>query len=95
MGNYELTVVLSGDATVAKKKATNKLIEKIVKTSDGKIGNAKDWGKINFAFPIRNEDSGIFLHYDLELNPKAAKNLAEKLRLEEDFLRHLLVIKEK
>lgn len=95
MRNYELTVVLPGGSTAAKKKTFREKIEKIVKVFKGKIGKIDDWGELDLAFPIANSNTGIYLHFPLELDTNGAILIVEKLRLEEGLLRYLLVRKEK
>lgn len=91
MRNYELTLVLDGKATTAKKKTQQESIEKIVNTLKGKVVKFEDWGLKDLASPIGKNTSGIFLHFKLELESKAAKQLTIKLRSEETVLRHLLI----
>ena len=57
MQNYELTVVLSGKATEAKKKSLKEKIENIVKNFDGKVTNSFDWGKKELAYDIAKSDT--------------------------------------
>lgn len=94
MEKYELTVVLLGNATTAKKKNAQETIEKIVKIIGGKIGKVEDWGKKELAYEIAKNESGIFLHYNLELEGEAIKMLPQKFNLEENIIRYLLVKKE-
>ena len=94
MENYELIVVLSGNTTVAKKKNAQEAIEKIVKIIGGKIGKIEDWGKKELAYAIAKNVSGIFLHYNVELEGEAVKMLPQKFNLEENIIRYLLVRKE-
>ena len=91
MGKYELTVVLDGKATAAKKKRVVEKIKKLISTFKGKVGKVEDWGEKELAFKIKKSTTGIFLHIPLELNPEAAKAINGKLRLEEEILRYLLV----
>lgn len=91
MKNYELTLVLDGKTSSAKKKATQETIEKIVTTLKGKVAKFEDWGNKDLAFQIGKSTSGIFLHFKLELDGTAAKQLIVKLRSEEEVLRSLLV----
>ncbi len=95
MNNYELTVVLPGGVTPAKKKSVIEKFEKLLKTLEGKIAKTDDWGEIELAYPIKKEKSGNFLHLNLELDGVAAKNIKDKLRVENDILRYLLLRKEK
>ena len=94
MTDYELTLVLSGGATAAKKKNAQETIEKIVKIIGGKVGKIEDWGKKELSYKIAKNDSGIFLHYNLKLDAAAVKMLPQKLNLEENIIRYLLVKKE-
>jgi small subunit ribosomal protein S6 len=91
MRSYELTIILRAKATAAKKKAVKVVIEKLVKTFKGRVAKAEDWGERDFAYSIAKNNSGVFLHFKLNLEPKAAKDLDAKLRLEQDVLRYLLV----
>ncbi len=91
MRQYELTVVLPGGTTVAKKKAASENIEKIVTTFKGKTGKVADWGEKELAYKIRKNTSGIFLHFPLELEATSLSALDAKLKMEEDIIRYLLV----
>ena len=91
MNNYELTIVLPGEVTPAKKKAVLGETEKIIKTNKGKIVKTDEWGKLDLAYEINDETTGVFLHMNLELGGDTVKNLKDKLRLDDDIIRYLLV----
>ena len=95
MQNYELTIVLTGGTTAAKKKAADTKLKKTVKSLKGKIGKLDDWGELKLAYNIAGKDTGVFLHYPLELDSQAVKTLVDKLKLEEEIVRYLLVRREK
>lgn len=94
MRNYELTIVLVGKVTPAKKKSVGADVEKIIKTAGGKITGTEDWGERGLAYEINGEKSGTYVHFKLELDPDSAKNLDTKLNLEESIARYLLVREE-
>lgn len=94
MQKYELTVVLDGKASSAKKKAVGESIEKIITVSKGKIGKAEEWGVKDLAYKIKKSTSGLFLNFVIELETEGAKNLIAKLRTNEDIIRYLLVRKD-
>ncbi len=94
MNKYELTVVIDGKSSVAKKKTVKANVEKLIKVSKGKIIKEDDWGTKDLAYTIDKSDSGIFFYYDLELGSEGVKNIPQKLKLEEDVIRYLLVRKE-
>lgn len=91
MGKYELTIVLDGKVTSAKKKTTLDKITKLVETYSGKVVKTEEWGVRDLAFKIGKSETGFFVHLQLELETKGAKLLADKIRLEEDLIRYLLI----
>lgn len=95
MTNYELTIVLPGGFTKAKIKKTKEFVEKVISTFEGKIAKTDDWGNIDLAYPIKNDLTGNFVHFVLELEEERTKELDNKLRLEDDIVRYLLVKTEK
>lgn len=94
MKPYELTIVLPGKTTAAKKKDSVERIEKIVAASGGKITGTEEWGVKDLAYKIKKEEAGLFISFDLELAASNVKNIADKLKTEENIIRHLLVVKE-
>jgi ribosomal protein S6 len=80
MNNYELTLVLDGKSGAAKKK---------------KVTETKDWGVRDLAYKIGKSTTGLYVYFDLELDPAGAKALNEKLRTDADVLRFLVINKEK
>jgi small subunit ribosomal protein S6 len=95
MRNYELTIILDGKATAARKKSVTQKIEKVVTDAKGKVGKVKDWGLRDLAYKIKKSLTGTFLIFPLELKSESVKALNEKLRLDEEIIRYLLVKKEK
>jgi small subunit ribosomal protein S6 len=91
MRNYELTIIIDGKATVAKKNSVKEKVDKLIKTFKGKIKATEDWGKKDFAYKINKSDTGVYLFFELELETSGAKNLSNKLIMEPDILRHLLI----
>lgn len=95
MVNYELTVVLPGKSTPAKKKKVKADIEKLIKTFKGKVSKFDDWGEINLVYKIAKNETGIFLHFGLELDAESVKEIPAKLKTEEDIIRYLLIKNDK
>jgi small subunit ribosomal protein S6 len=93
MNTYELTLVLPGKAKAKEKTFTEK-IEKYVKIVDGKVTKKDIWGEIELSYPIKKEKTGYFMHFNLELNGNTVKGVDEKLRVDDDLLRYLLIRKD-
>ena len=94
MRKYELTIVLGGKTGAAKKKTVFGKVEKAIEPLKGKIEKTEDWGEIELEGKIKKHGSGLFLHFVLELDGSSAKKLENKLRLEEEVIRYLLIRKE-
>jgi small subunit ribosomal protein S6 len=93
MNNYELTIILEGKTTPAKKKVYLESLEKQVKLFKGKVGKVEDWGVKEMFHSIRKNTEGYYLIANLEMDTKAIKQLETKLRMDETILRHLIIKK--
>ena len=95
MNNYELTIVLDGKAGSATKKRIAETLKKVLSVLKGTVKESKEWGVKDLAYKIKKSDKGLFLFFEIELDPKSAKTLDEKLRMDADIIRYLLINKEK
>lgn len=91
MNKYELTVVLDGKAGAAKKKKVTEELAKILKIFKGAITESKEWGVKELAYKLGKSETGLFIYFELELDPKSLKSLNDKLRTNEDVIRYLLI----
>lgn len=90
MNAYELTLVLPGK-NKAKEKTYTEKVEKIVKVAEGKVVKKESWGEIELSYPIKKQTAGFFIHFILELDSKAVKAVDEKLRVDDELLRYLMI----
>ncbi len=95
MNKYELTLVLDGKAGAAKKKKVAETLEKTLKIFKGAIKESKEWGVKELAYKLDKSETGLYLFFELELDPKGVKALNDKLRTDPDIMRYLIVRKEK
>lgn len=91
MNKYELTLVLDGKGGAAKKKKVTESLEKVLKIFKGAIKDSKEWGVKELAYKMGKSDTGLFLFFELELDPKGVKALNDKLRTDADIMRYLIV----
>jgi small subunit ribosomal protein S6 len=94
MNKYELTLVLDGKAGAAKKKKVMETLEKTLKIFKGAITESKEWGVKEMAYKMGKSDSGLYLYYEIELDPSGTRALNDKLRTDPDLIRYLLIKKE-
>jgi ribosomal protein S6 len=95
MNKYELTLVLDGKAGAVKKKKVTETLEKTLKIFKGVISESKEWGVKELAYKIGKSESGLYLYFELEMDPYHAKTLNDKLRTDPDLIRFLLINKNK
>lgn len=91
MNKYELTLILEGKTTSAKKKAVLETLEKSIKMLEGSLQKAEDWGVKEMFHEIKKEKEGLYLHMPFELNAKSIKPLEIKLKAMENVLRYLII----
>lgn len=91
VNKYELTLVLDGKAGASAKKKYAEAVEAIVKIYKGKVVKASDWGVKELAYKIGKSTSGFYLFFDLELDGKGVKALNDKLRVDGEILRYLII----
>ncbi len=94
MNNYELTLVVDGKGGAAKKKKVVETLEKTLKIFKGAIKDSSEWGVKEMAYKIGKSETGLYLHFELELDGKGVKALNEKLRTDPEILRYLVIKKD-
>ncbi|MBI2590308.1 MAG: 30S ribosomal protein S6 [Candidatus Blackburnbacteria bacterium] len=94
MRQYELTTVLAGDITEAKQKKFNDKLEKLVTNLGGSIEKTDFWGKKTLSYPVKKNTSGVYYFLNINLPPEQATVLNREVELDEEVLRHLLVVSE-
>ncbi len=90
MKNYEVAVVLHPDLEIDE-QATLKKVESILTSFGAKIVNTDNWGKRKLAYKIKKQDWGLYVFYQIELDPAQVRPLNEKLRITEEIIRYLIV----
>lgn len=87
---YELTLIFSPET--AEKKAKEVLAEQLKRTG-GELKKSDFWGKKDFTYPIKKNNSGIYLFSEVLLDAKQLTDLSNRLKINEEVLRYLLVTK--
>ncbi len=90
MRHYEVAVVLHPDLEIDLEPTTKKL-EKIIEEFGGKITNTDNWGKKKLAYKINKQDWGIYIFYQIELDPSKVRGINDRLRITEEVMRFLIV----
>lgn len=94
MSDYELTLVLDP-------KLSEKELEEFTETfkkqtaSEATVEKTENWGRKQLTYPLKKNRSALYLHFQINaLNPNAASNLSNKLKINKNVLRYLIVRKD-
>lgn len=92
---YELMVLVPSNFSPEQLKATITQISKHVETRGGKVLNSESLGKRQLAYLIKKQNEAFYVLFDLELDTLVAQAFERDIRLMDDVLRELFIIKEK
>lgn len=89
MNQYEIAVLYHPDLEIDLEKATSR-VEKIFTDNKGKVVNADNWGKRKLAYPIKKNESAVYVIYTLELPAEAVRKVESILNITDEVIRFLI-----
>ena len=95
MKNYEAVVIYSPQIAGDILQHGKSIFEGAVQKHGGKISNHADLGKRYLGYAIKSFKEGYGLVFDFELSPDRVESLKQALRLIDEILRFMIVIKPK
>lgn len=94
--NYELTYLLPEALTSSEVAQAKEAIEQLLKKHKVKILSQEDWGKKAMAYPIKYKSKkqyeAFYVHMVLEADSSAMPKFEKNLYLNQDVIRHLVVL---
>ena len=93
MKTYELVVLLHPDLEIDVDAPVAR-IEKLIEQVAGKVIKRDNWGKRRLAYRVKGQDFGVYVFFEIQLNPSKARGLENSILLAEEVLRHLMVTQE-
>ncbi|MEI6581611.1 MAG: 30S ribosomal protein S6 [bacterium] len=90
MRNYEVAIVLHPDLEIDL-PATLEKIEAVFTKNGGKINKKDNWGKRKLAYTIKKQDWGIYVIYEISIDPSKVTKINQVLRITEEVMRYLVV----
>jgi len=89
MHQYEIAVLYHPDLEIDLDKATSK-VEKIIADNGGKVTNVDNWGKRKLAYPIKKNESAIYVFYTVDLPAEAVRKIEATLNITDEVIRFLI-----
>jgi small subunit ribosomal protein S6 len=92
---YELMFILSPMLTEDKRKKALDELNELLTTKTASVFHVDDWGKRDLAYKIKKQSEGYYMIYYFNLaESKAIAEIDRHLRLDQAFLRHLILKRE-
>ncbi|HSW99800.1 MAG TPA: 30S ribosomal protein S6 [Patescibacteria group bacterium] len=90
MNQYEIAVLYHPDLEIDLEKATSR-VEKIFADNKGKVTNADNWGKRKLAYPIKKNESAVYVIYTVEFPGEAIRKVESTLNITDEVIRFLII----
>ena len=91
MNLYEHTIVARQDTSPAQIKQLTEKYSKIVEKNEGEIVQTEDWGLLNFAYDIKKNKKGTYIHFKIKGAGKIIDELEKNESIDKKLLRYLTV----
>ena len=91
MSQYEMMVIFKPQLLADDNKAPLENLEKLIKQAGGSISSTDDWGEKSMTFAISGHERGYYVVYRLEMDGGKVDGFRQKMNLNKDALRWVLV----
>ncbi len=91
MRDYELTVLAKGDLEEKELDKEIKALQTLLEKAGAKVKAKKDAQKRPLSYEIGRKREAYYVFMELQLEPKSVAEVENKLRLEDNLVRYLLV----
>ena len=93
MINYEVMFIIDPTLEDEKKDAAVERVKNVI-AAEGEVGNVDVWGLRKLAYPIQKKNEGYYVVIYFKAEPTLPAELDRRLRISEDFMRHIIVNKD-
>ena len=94
MTNYELMFIIDPSLEQDAKDAEIEKVKGIISENNGEIGEADVWGIRKLAYPIMKNTEGYYVVLPFQADPELPKELDRRLKISDDYMRHIIISKE-
>ena len=92
--DYELGVIINPEVGDEQARAVAERVTQIIGANNGQVVRVNAWGRRRLAYPIEHHRDGLYIFYDLILEPQSVAEIERDLRVNEDIIRHLLKLRD-
>lgn len=89
MNQYEVAILFDPGLEIDLEKATSR-VEKIFADNGGKVVNTDNWGKRKLAYPIKKQESAIYVFYTVDMPGESVSKVESILNITDEVIRFLV-----
>lgn len=89
MNQYEIAVLYHPDLEVDLTKAEER-VSKIIADNGGTITGTDNWGKKKLAYPIKKQESAMYVFYTVDMPGENVKKVESVLNITDEVIRYLI-----
>jgi small subunit ribosomal protein S6 len=89
MNQYEVAVLYHPGLEIDLEKGSSK-VEKILADNQGKIVNTDNWGKRKLAYPIKKNESAVYVIYTVDMPAESVRKVESTLNITDEVIRFLI-----
>jgi small subunit ribosomal protein S6 len=86
---YEIAILYDPDLEIDLEKATSR-VEKIFADNGAKITNVDNWGKRKLAYPIKKNESAVYVFYTVDVPAENVQKIESVLNITDEVIRFLI-----
>ena len=94
MKNYEILFVIDPVLEDEKKEAAVDRVKEIITAEGGEVGDVNVWGLRKLAYPIQKKSEGFYAVAQFKAEPTLPQELDRRLKISDDYMRHIIVCKD-
>jgi small subunit ribosomal protein S6 len=92
--DYELGIIVNPDVGDEQTRAIVARITQTIAANEGQVVRVNAQGRRRLAYPIEHHRDGMYFYFDMVLPPQAVTELERTLRVNEDVIRHLVLVRD-
>lgn len=94
MRNYELALIIQPNINAEGVTGVVERISQFVRAGSGEVASIDVWGRKKLAYPINKQREGTYVLFQAKLAPSAIAEFERNLKLTEEVIRYLLIVKD-
>lgn len=94
MNDYEVLYIVSASLSDEERQAHVQKFHDFIERNQGTIKSEVEWGLKTLAYPIKKQANGYYYLANVSLKPETVKDLYYFFRVNDGFLRAMIVKKE-